>query len=728
VPNLVQVSEHLEYERKRFRTDGAEAPPKGYTSVNEVMTSVAQRLGGQSKDDGLRERFMQKIRFRRRWAKSGANIFMPSSMALADEDEQTHQQVIALALRMSMDHEASLKGQQAPTEQREELAASAELEQAARSAEPKTTLTSEMGPMPTMTSLLGPMPTFASDLDHRKPDFGVPEGWQSESGIMVCDSENGSWSTSTPVHVVRYPAGSNDEEEGLLNPRSPPPEHDPEGDVKLGRRANLVPPQVPSLAWTQTTLVSIDSDRGTDRSRGKVNFTADEHDDEGEEIAVRPSMRGHPRRHRRRGASGWLPLNVAGDGTESGEVSEADQRRLLQELQRIGREMVQKQRRQPRVIPSRQSSSSGEDAWSSLQSQRVDALFRGNDQKLTWKTAFLLTDLAEAVDGNDPRARAIARWRVAKHRVIWAVRMIQDAVQEHQKLVEITEREARLKSKTQSFSIRHDAASMVEMYHTILNATRSAYKEMYEARALPEGPFRVLMDSLELQEEAVDGELRSVPNVPGDRHLQELLRTLPSASHEEQRARSFSVAWQYVKVNGNRTQGSRCFDRLYRRCFVEGEWWQLQHDVLTVLAFIMTNECITELEVIQKFEDEVKMPMLTITENAKVDVLYHLMLHSPAMFGLLEHLLCLRLIIDFQSRLLNELVKDGVLPEEDAEQLRKRALQPVSLALEYFVPSRDQLSLAGCVPCRGSAAPGSATCSYTLNGGLRAKPDAPTAK
>jgi len=633
VPKLAQAAEQLEQERLGSASTRTREPPKGHLPVHDVMTNIATRLGARG-EEGLHAHYMQKLRFRRRWARSGANVFIPTSLAHADEDEEAHHEVIELALRMSH----------------------VELRQT--------------------------------------------------TGIRVQPPE------ALPDDVPSSPA---EDAEAVAKSESDHQARRRSRELQLPSAAHR-----PYVAWSGSSdtvqVVDLTDSTPSSRSRSRVQFCVPDAPDEPQENCCGSVTASAQLRVPSRMATGSRVATRCKTGEDvfwASEMDEYDRRMLLIDLRKQSRcRTVESRKKSKSQTPSLNaqpvhhrsaepsSASSHHDQRTCLQAQRVDALLQHRkieNMGCNVTLALLTAELKTAIVKNHPQTRASARWRIAKLRVIWAIRRIQDALQEHQKLVEGTTKLARMASRMSSLgssSIVGDAASMVEVYHTVLNATRSSYKEMYEARAVPEGPFRVLMESLELQEEAIDGELRSAPKVPADHALYARLKKLPHAAHEDQMALSFAVAWQYIVAHGNRACSVGYLDGLHRRCCVHADWWQMKHNIVTVLAFIMTQEHIVEeLEVVSNFEEQLKKPMLQITENAKADILYRLMLQSPAMFCLLEHVLCLQLMLDFQRRLFKELVNDGVLAEEDAEHLNKRVLQPVLAALDRYVPTRDQLCL-----------------------------------
>lgn len=244
---------------------------------------------------------------------------------------------------------------------------------------------------------------------------------------------------------------------------------------------------------------------------------------------------------------------------------------------------------------------------------------------------------------------------------------------------------------------------MEEIYLTVLNGQRASYHQMFEARSLGEHAYRMLMDATEYQEEAIYGELRSLPFKKDGDLLDRKLGWVHQLPHQEQMALSFAVGWQYISDVTDREvkRAKRCHK--WMPCLVSGEWWMLRRDIEMILAFIVVAERILEEPMLKPFYNEVHLPLMKVCEFAKVSSLYFLMKQDPAMFVLFEHILCAKLVIGSQRRLLEDLKMEGTLNEHDAEHLNGHILGPVQEALEEYIPTREQLQLAVCGPSKKQA-------------------------
>uniref|UniRef100_A0A7S4UKM0 Cation/H+ exchanger transmembrane domain-containing protein n=1 Tax=Alexandrium monilatum TaxID=311494 RepID=A0A7S4UKM0_9DINO len=648
LPNLVQAAEEME--RKRFRSrlgsSNASELPKGPLHINEVMTNIAHRLGELGGEEGLHKRYMEKLRFRRRWARSASNVFIPVSLQNTEEDEQVHHVVIELAMRM-----ANMRHMEGPVDNLPGASESARILESVSTTSDWQRLpsppSSPSSPCPRLTTLKVPA-------NGGKPIVAWSDGMDGlEPKAATLDTP-----PSARPRSVQFANWSAPPEEANFQPTS-------SVSRPLGNSVRLADAAMnPAMTALPSEMGERDQRQYYKQLREQGLLRQQEH-----------------RNELRLKSKQSIQSSVVADMTDSGEL-----------------------------VESMRSVRSSFKSRTNLQAQRVDGLFA--DRKiLQIGSAITMTvvnqELQTAIRNGDRKAQAVIRWRMAKVRVLFALRTIQGALQEHQKLVEGRGRGAGLLSgRSASFhaeKILSDSDSMVEVFHTIVNTFRSSYKEMYEARALPEGPYRVLMESLELQEEAIDGELKSAPLAPNNPKLHAKLQRLPDMAHEDQMDFSFLVAWQYIVEAKNRSWDKGRLDFIYKRTRLS-QWYQMQHDVVMLLGFIMTMECIgEELEVVRTFEDRVKRPMLQVTQTARASALHQMMMDNPGMFYLFEHLLCLRLMLDFQRRSIRDLVDVGLMSEEDAQRFIDRVIQPVVAELNRYMPTPAQLSIAlGRQPAYGS--------------------------
>lgn len=308
-----------------------------------------------------------------------------------------------------------------------------------------------------------------------------------------------------------------------------------------------------------------------------------------------------------------------------------------------------------------------------------------------------------------PRERAMYRWKMAKLRVLWALKKIAQAHKQREMLFEDLEVEHQRSMASifhlASDQILSDANSSAEIYHTVLSATRVVYKAMYRAGCLDEYPYSILLHSLEFQEEACNGELRKSSVKPievygafrSESVKEDPTNALYRAPQVEQMVNSFAVAWQHIcrKLRKQPLEVFLWFEKNFKFCSgwtVAGEWWFMRRDIELVLAYVITHDQLSQLAIVKEFQ-HVEHEIRKVAEKATVTVLYDLMTKDEPMFAIFEHVLCARLMICAQRRLLNEMVESGVLAEHDADHLISKVIDPRMDALDRYTPSKLHLSL-----------------------------------
>jgi len=324
------------------------------------------------------------------------------------------------------------------------------------------------------------------------------------------------------------------------------------------------------------------------------------------------------------------------------------------------------------------------------------------------------------------KIRVRQRWKWAFIKVKLALRVMKDAkkrrmsFQSNHLRVTRTSTFSRLLEKT----VRNDEASMVEIHQTVVNAARATYKSMFGDRSLSADPYRILMDSLNIQEEAISTEVntrrpkKKVQNVrrsaaesglgAGDDSDDDAdagpgiwAQDTEDVNHVEKLGQCFAEAWNYVRSTLGRPVSSVFwFASKISRIdhWLEASWCLLKRDVEIVIAYVMTQEHLMEdLEILADFREEVQEPMKHTTQIAKKDALLGLVIepYDSGMFLLFEHVLLARLIVRAQSHLLEHLAHDGILMEEDAEHLAKCVIRPTEKALMKYTPTLEQLAAAG---------------------------------
>eukprot|EP00811_Abedinium_folium_P035532 NODE_8317_length_1505_cov_5.332366.p1 GENE.NODE_8317_length_1505_cov_5.332366~~NODE_8317_length_1505_cov_5.332366.p1 ORF type:complete len:389 (-),score=95.62 NODE_8317_length_1505_cov_5.332366:339-1466(-) len=278
------------------------------------------------------------------------------------------------------------------------------------------------------------------------------------------------------------------------------------------------------------------------------------------------------------------------------------------------------------------------------------------------------------------------RWQVAILRVCWALNKVEETV-----------RLQRPGSEAATAGVNprvlEDVASMAEVFQIVLSTTRAAYKAMFESGSLAEFPFCVLMDSLELQEEAISGELRVAPFDPSGSG-NERLRHLETQSHEAQMKSCFAVAWEHIQTVLNR-QENAVAKYLHSRTGIVlfgGKWSRTSQDVEIILAYLMVHEhAMEELQVLRAFPT-VRGLMSTMVETARCSSLFKIFNANPEMFMLFEHVLAARLMVCTLRCIIDDFVEDGLLSEEGGHALLRGA-QSLEEALQHYRPTREQRRL-----------------------------------
>lgn len=171
--------------------------------------------------------------------------------------------------------------------------------------------------------------------------------------------------------------------------------------------------------------------------------------------------------------------------------------------------------------------------------------------------------------------------------------------------------------------------------------------------------------------------------------------------HVEKLGNCFAEAWGYVRGTLGRPVSTVFWlaSKISRvDHWLEASWCLLKRDVEIVIAYVMTQEHLSQdLEILADFKEEVMVPMMRTTQSAKKEALLSLAKepYDTGMFLLFEHILLARLIVRAQSHLLEHLAHDGILMAEDAEHLAKHVLRPAETKLSKYTPSLEQLQMAG---------------------------------
>lgn len=311
--------------------------------------------------------------------------------------------------------------------------------------------------------------------------------------------------------------------------------------------------------------------------------------------------------------------------------------------------------------------------------------------------------LCETLDSEDAIAKMkseMERWEVAKLKLLRLGKILE----EHKKI-----RHSKLKQGMGHLGngitakarkkLMTSVEDMRDIYFTVLDAVKAQYTEMNESRMLKEYPHRLLMDTLEYAEEAVNGDLRQYEFLKNssDPEMQQA-HTLPP---EKQMQVCFKVAWECLKDHIGKPISMHDQIMQFVTCgkgkkmSISMTWTLLKRDVEALLAFVLVHEHVMEeVGIIEDFA-ELHNDIKSMTHVAQNHALYQLCSEWPGMFNFFEHLLCARLMIVTKIRVLKHFQKEGIISSEDFHAVVSHSLKPAMHALHIFVPTLDQLNEAG---------------------------------
>jgi len=243
----------------------------------------------------------------------------------------------------------------------------------------------------------------------------------------------------------------------------------------------------------------------------------------------------------------------------------------------------------------------------------------------------------------------------------------------------------------------------LEIYQSIINSTKAAYKQMYSLGTLNQSSFEILWSALDYQQDAVNGHIKASWWLKGE------FPDLAKQNLDAQAEASPTVAWCYIAKHLFRTRDfviNRIAKCSKHRSLVL-EWWQMERNVKVLSAYVTTLVCIRE-DLTQLMDgvsssDNKSKEFLTNLINVLnglctrcVDEgMRSLKLESPVMFKLYEHILFGRLMVAQQLVVLREMMAQGAITEDEMEELEAELLEPSLVGLRSYVPSREHLQMAG---------------------------------
>lgn len=269
-----------------------------------------------------------------------------------------------------------------------------------------------------------------------------------------------------------------------------------------------------------------------------------------------------------------------------------------------------------------------------------------------------------------------------------------------------------------------------EVYQTIVNVTRAEYKAMFEYQTLHREAFGILMESAANEEEAIHGDFKKwveafevahvgtadcskealetpgmtqAPYFNGNIPKSETLSSKNLSAKQvdngtlsqlqkdvkKQRISGFEVAMRYVShiLYRPRNEFANFLYWLFGASHsLYVEWVLLKRNVELLLAFLFTLEKV--LEVVEDFELLKSKHVKKLIRTVRCKELYNLCDMHPSMFFLYEHLFYAHLILQYQSRIVHEMVEEGAISEEDAHHIEEHIIHPSDKAFRAYVPDR----------------------------------------
>jgi hypothetical protein len=327
--------------------------------------------------------------------------------------------------------------------------------------------------------------------------------------------------------------------------------------------------------------------------------------------------------------------------------------------------------------------------------------------------------VAEAMDAEASKTDEGRKQRLARARWHWAHDMVRCALkyladQEEEgdgkgELVIEGRKSLQEKLETEKLGevIKHDTASLGEVFQMAINFSRASYTVMFEERSLRAEAFEVLMDSLHAQEEALSNVLKDVRQhrvkaTDNHGHLDEQNRKL---EHQQLTGmlKSLEAGWQHIKNSmGKASLGDPLhlalnLFRIDCTTWLQASWHLMKRDTETILAYILTQDHILdELDILSSFQG-VDHAMEKLLKDAKKNGLLDLARapHDEGMLFAFEHILFARLILRIQNHLIQEYAGQGMLTHHDSIHLQQHIMKPADFAIRSWCPSCEQLKRLG---------------------------------
>jgi len=240
------------------------------------------------------------------------------------------------------------------------------------------------------------------------------------------------------------------------------------------------------------------------------------------------------------------------------------------------------------------------------------------------------------------------------------------------------------------------------LYRSVFVSMKATFKEMFDQEVLDVRAYTTLNDSLDFGFEACEGGLRAYV------FLGELSCTkdLNFKTGEEQLENCFSVWWAMVKSSLGKqfVRQDTLFTKLPFRPIkflehsvvarikdrsVAFRWSLLKRDFDTLLAIVMVCEyLLRKLPVFTEFP-EMKHSLQMIVRDVKCSSLYRLYRDDFALWTIYEHMLLNRSCLMCKMQGVTRIADQGIVGEEDMNELVNKFIRPALRMLDAYVPSSE---------------------------------------
>eukprot|EP00746_Dinoflagellata_sp_MGD_P002724 gnl/MRDRNA2_/MRDRNA2_105332_c0_seq1.p1 gnl/MRDRNA2_/MRDRNA2_105332_c0~~gnl/MRDRNA2_/MRDRNA2_105332_c0_seq1.p1 ORF type:complete len:1202 (-),score=202.90 gnl/MRDRNA2_/MRDRNA2_105332_c0_seq1:175-3780(-) len=240
----------------------------------------------------------------------------------------------------------------------------------------------------------------------------------------------------------------------------------------------------------------------------------------------------------------------------------------------------------------------------------------------------------------------------------------------------------------------HDIEQSKEHIQTVINAAGQAYHSMFTTRTIRERPYLSLKDSINLAEEALNGELKK------SKFLKEYddLATLVD-NPESQIRKVFQVSWRFLVYRATAFEGFfwRTLDFIDKivplpDVRAKAEWNSMARYVEALLVWIMTHEqLLSEMSMLSHlpaWNDLCETVTVARVELLELFAGQDVISLEYEMFSIFQHILAARCALVKKVLVLFDNVRMGLLTHDSAKMVVTAHIRPQMHALKHYRPSK----------------------------------------